>query len=402
MAVQTQCGINIDPSNERGRPSVQDLQDLGASWVRFVLKVKDGSPEALKSAFQSSIYGDYVSALHDAGIHILMLINNETVPGWPLGNLDPNAEDWQAYLARYEDRCKQIAQHYRGQVAAFQIWNEPDYAAPNAGYNPTLSPEVFGQMLKRSYAAIKGIDPGIQVVTGGLVSGNPVWLERVKASTGNKLYVDAVAVHPYGQRPATDWPWSGWGFGTLKGLLQEYFKRCQPLPVWVSEIGTDDLHCQGEFPERAYDTLSRILGAATVPVAIWFCWSDGMVQPFGLWDEAGHRKAAYASFLKYAKPPAGAPRRERAAKPAGGAQARLHATLRKAAARRRVVALDPSNALQSAILADGFVPNSAECGVEVGGVHYRVQRADDPRTGKARTYYAKGPSGVPITFVEQL
>ena len=66
-----------------------------------------------------------------------------------------------------------------------------------------------------------------------------------------------------------------------------------------------------------------------------------------------------------------------------------------------MIALDADDPLQSAILADGFVPNSAEFGVEQGGMHYRAQRAADPRTGMQRIYFAQGPAWNPITFVEQ-
>jgi hypothetical protein len=401
MAERTQCGINIDPSNAHGRPSVKDLQGLGATWVRFVLKVNGASPEALESAFRSEIYQQYTTALREGGIQILMILNNETVPDWPTHTPDANAPAWKEYLYRYEDRCRRIANHYQGQVAAFQIWNEPDFAAPRPDYDPTIPPGVFGQMLKRSYTAIKDVSADLRVITGGLVSGNAVWLEWVKGATENRLYADAIAVHPYGQRPAPDWPWPSWGFGTLKGLLQEYYKRSQPVPIWISELGTDDLNCQGGFPERAYDTLSRGMGRV-VPVAFWFCWSDGMVSPFGLRDEGGKAKEAYRSYQKYAQSPANAPISPTFQPDAAAVmRSRLHGSLVRAAARYRVMTLDTDNPLQNAILADGFVPNSAEFGVEQNGIHYRVQRAADPHTGKLRMYYARGPVGNPITFVEQ-
>jgi hypothetical protein len=409
MAQRTQCGINIDPTNAKGIPSVGQLQEVSARWVRFVLKVSGESVEALEAAFRRDIYREYISTLAAAGIRIMLVINNETVPTWPVDNMDANAPEWAAYLARYEERCRSIARHYAGQVAAYQIWNEPDYAAPHPGYNPVLAPAVFGQMLKRAYTAIKEADPQAQVITAGLVSGNPVWLEWVKAATGNRIFADAVSVHPYGQRPENDWPWSGWGFGTLKGLLTEYYKRTQPIPLWISELGTSDVNVQGQFPERAYDSLNRNFGAK-VPVAFWFCWSDGMVPPFGLRDDAGNIKGAFDSYRKYAQVAgpagigAGSGEEEGVAAPAAAADsadADLRNTLLKAAAKRRVIAPETRDPLTAAILADGFVPNSAPFGIELDGVHYRGQRADDPQTGRFRMYYAQGPSGQHVTYVEQ-
>ena len=33
-----------------------------------------------------------------------------------------------------------------------------------------------------------------------------------------------------------------------------------------------------------------------VPVVFWFCWSDGMVPPFGLLDANGNPKPAYQRY----------------------------------------------------------------------------------------------------------
>ena len=396
MTARIKSGLNIDPANqEHGKPSPKDLQDLGASWVRFVFKVRKGSPEALKAAFNA--YDGYISALKDEGIEILLILNNESVPNWPVDR--PNADDaaWQAYRPRFAESCEKIARHYQGKVNAYQIWNEPDFHAPRPDYNPTLSPAVFGQMLKLSHAAIKGVNPEIGVVIGGLASGQPHWLDWVKAASDNKLYADAVGVHPYGRRPTPDWPTPDWGgLGPMKDLLQAYADRARPLPLWISEMGTEDGHYQGEFPEKAYDALNRTL-AGDAPLAFWFCWSDGMVNGFGLRDKSGKKKKAYDSYQRFARQAT----REAAAKSTVEAQPRLRTALLKEAARRHLLTLDTNTALAGRIIADGFMPNSAEFGLEIAGVHYRAQRADDPATGKTRIYYARGPRWQPVGFVER-
>jgi len=254
-------------------------------------------------------------------------------------------------------------------------------------------------MLKAAQPAIKTVNPQAKVVTAGLVSGNPFWLDRAKAATENKIFADAVSVHPYGQRPENDWPLPNWGFGTLTGLLGEYLKRSQPIPLWISELGTDDVNAQKQFPERAYASLNKNM-PGKVQIAFWFCWSDGMVPPFGLRDAGGSNKEAFSSYVKFAKAagPAGlalAPAADDAPPPG------LRRALLKAAARRRVIAPDLRDPLSAAILADNFIPNSAPFGLELDGVHYRGQRADDPKTGRSRLYCAQGPSGAEVTYVER-
>ena len=38
MSRRIHCGINIDPLNMYGNPAPPELQDLGATWVRFTFK----------------------------------------------------------------------------------------------------------------------------------------------------------------------------------------------------------------------------------------------------------------------------------------------------------------------------------------------------------------------------
>lgn len=299
-------GINIDPRNPMGWPSVPELQELGVEWVRLVFK--NGSDDQLASDF--TFFDSVIRPYRQAGIGVLLVLNNESCPGKPLMEEHGNNEDawqrlpvWRGYLDKFRTRCRQIAQHY-GSDVAYQIWNEPDHHSENQHYRPTLRPLIYGVMLREVYAAIKEVSSAT-VITGGLMSGDPGYVSRVMAAAGNTLPADAVAVHPYGQRPSPDWPHSHWGFGNLTELIARYHTAAGK-PVWITEIGTNDLAVQPEFPQRAFAALQQH-AASTVPVTIWFCWSDGMVPSFGLVDGAGAKKSAYFSFQSSAS--------ERAAQP---------------------------------------------------------------------------------------
>lgn len=98
MARRIHCGINIDPANEFGSPSTQQLQELGATWVRFTFK--DHSDEPQPSSFP--LYDGVVQALHQAGIRILMILCYETYPGMPRRD-DPEAT-WDAYIHGFVER----------------------------------------------------------------------------------------------------------------------------------------------------------------------------------------------------------------------------------------------------------------------------------------------------------
>ena len=300
MIRRIHCGINIDPANELARPSVQEIQDLGATWVRFVFKDDGDEPQPTRFPF----YDDQVWRLNQASINILMILNNETYPGKPASEADDAI--WDAYIAKLVNRCRQIAQHYGPQVQAYQIWNEPDFLEPQPGYDPSMPAEVFGRLLRAAFTAIKEVSSAT-VVMGGLSAGHRVYLDRARASTGGVLYADAVGVHTYGRRPTQDWPppeeGKPWGFGVLGDLIQHYYDAAR-IPIWITEMGTRDLDVQDEFPERTFGAVNQDL-VETAPYVFWFCWSDSMESPFGLVNLAGEKKASYTSFQRFALLPFG-------------------------------------------------------------------------------------------------
>jgi hypothetical protein len=57
--------------------------------------------------------------------------------------------------------------------------------------------------------------------------------------------------------------------------------------------------------------------------------------------------------------------------------------------KKQVIQFNPSAALQRAILADGFVPNSPEYDVTWQGVTYRAQRSESLASGEVRIYYCQ-------------
>ena len=64
MARRIDCGINIDPANPHGNPSAQEIQDLGATWVRFTFKDDSSGPQPSSLGH----YDDVMRGLDAAGI----------------------------------------------------------------------------------------------------------------------------------------------------------------------------------------------------------------------------------------------------------------------------------------------------------------------------------------------
>jgi len=333
-------GLNIDIGNLRGNPTISELHEtLKTQTVRYTYR--DGSSGNTPDGNQLNLYRQKISALAEVGVSSLLILTNESLPGNPASSASDG--EWDSYIARLAGRAKQLAEAFKQWKPAFQIWNEPDYLEPHPGYDPTLRPTVFAKMLRACYQAIKAADVNLVVVTGGLNSGQPSWLQQVITTVGN-LYADAVAIHPYGQRPEPNWPDSSWGFGYIGDLIGAY-QQVTSTPLWITEIGvntggavtsltgnqrrhlllpppssasqeeadsegslaedslveTASNQLQGDYLSRFYTIMIQRY-ANVVQRVYWFCYADGMVPPFGLLDINGTPKPAYTAFRNLARP----------------------------------------------------------------------------------------------------
>lgn len=283
-------GLNIDPRNSRGNPSVSELQAMGVVWVRFTFKDNDcDSP--LDTAF--SFYDPYIRRLNEADIDSLLILNYETCPGKPA--YEAHETVWRAYSSRFGQRSQQIAAHYGDQIRAYQIWNEPDFTTAVPEYDPRVLPQLFAPLMAETYQRIKSVSEAT-VVMGGLNSSDPNWLIRVQGAQSGLLSTDVVGLHVYGQRPQPDWPSRAWGFGEAADMIQRY-RRVTDKPLWITEVGvhTDDTPLQADYMARFYSSmLARF--PDDVERIFWFAYSDGMVSPFGLLDPFERRKPAYHAY----------------------------------------------------------------------------------------------------------
>jgi hypothetical protein len=287
--------LNIDPNNPAGNPDPAELRDLGVEMVRYTFY--DGSGGEQVDSARIDFYRQKAKGYRDAGIGSLIILTYDTYPGKP-----PFADNWDNYIARFAQRAGQIAQQLAPYKPAYQIWNEPDHDRKNIGtsYDPCLREEVFGQMLRRTRDAIKAADPKAVIVTGGLASGNPAWLTAVIKAVGGDLPADVVAFHPYAQRPERDWPRPDWAAGYIGDLVDGYYKAGRKKTLWISEMGSKPNEVGGdegsaEFLRRYYRAIITRFGDK-VEELFWFCYSDGMVSPFGLKDGNGNPKPAYNAF----------------------------------------------------------------------------------------------------------
>lgn len=149
-------------------------------------------------------------------------------------------------------------------VKFWQIGNEPDHVSPSSW---TLSQADYSDLID----VCKSVLASKVLIGAGLVSGDSEWLKGVPSAK----FLDAIAVHPYGQKPDS---WTEeWGFGYASDLINTY--KQYDKPIWVTEFGWDSDNQQ----ERAgyHAEMLRSLAKVGVAVALQFAFTDD-VPGFGL------------------------------------------------------------------------------------------------------------------------
>ncbi len=151
----------------------------------------------------------------------------------------------------FSDYAAAVAERYRGRVAHYQIWNEPNIY-PEWGEQP-VSPEAYTELLCVSYDAIKGVYPDAVVLAAALAPtvalterdlNDFIYLERMYRAGASECF-DVMSVQGYGL-------WSGptdrrMRPGTVNFGRNQYVRDIMVAhgdggkSIWISEMNWNAL-----------------------------------------------------------------------------------------------------------------------------------------------------------------
>ncbi|WP_345954916.1 hypothetical protein [Mucilaginibacter sp. PAMB04168] len=219
---------DIGPYNLDGINSdVDDMHDAGIHWVRMSFKVGQDMERDIDPK---------VNAAVSAGLNILM----RYMKGEPFRSYGTEAQE-----SANETFLKNVVARYKSKIKYWEIHNEPNLTNqwdlgdrvgenstdPNTPYN--LGVHKYNSHLKRSYNAIKSVDPSATVIMGGLSHWTNHYLNFYARMTADSAYAytDGINIHPYSTNAtgvmnvirATKNAASTWG--------------ASHKSVWVTEIG---------------------------------------------------------------------------------------------------------------------------------------------------------------------
>lgn len=312
------------------------IKNSGAGVIRDGIKWSE--VEKTKGVLEiPAYYDDYVNKLIDNGIQVIVQLgfHNEVMDGngglllYESDNGFPNDE---TSLKAYADYVSFVAEHFKGRIDVFEIWNEP-----NAGYYLEMAddrtPQDYVRLLKTGYDAVKNSNPQATVL-GGVVTSprNPStrnWIEDFFDNGGGE-YFDAFCVHPYRDTGfymdenekewQSDFTYNAWDFDEMISFV----KKCMTdagvgsKKIVITEVGTSSSEVTGEdfgnYTEHQQAvSLTRIAAMSQANADIdYTCFynlrersGDTYSIGYGNISYGYNGKPAYAAVVNYNKHTAG-------------------------------------------------------------------------------------------------
>lgn len=269
-------GICINPWIEGHAPTLEQLDELGVGWVRFV-------------AYGAELprLGDVLAQYKGAGLRTILVVNQETFP-------QKEDSPW-LYVERFSALFEGLVRSHGSLVDAWEVWNEPE----DRQMWKHLSEETYSHLLELCFNKAKKINSGTIILATG-------YLDFLRL---REVPRDGGAFHPYGHQ-AEGYPPT---FERYYEDLRVPFLHAD-VPLWLTEFGAslESLRGLGVEPEEAQAQYLesmvgevRRLGPEVVKVAVWFSYTDldngEEKKLYGLVDKDGNRRKAYYALAQLAR-----------------------------------------------------------------------------------------------------
>lgn len=188
----------------------------GIAWARQQFPWEEIEPA--RGEFNWEKYDGIVDLYLKNGLQIIARLDRP--PPWARTNPSgtgssgpPDDLNW------YGDFIEAFAQHYKGKIYLFQIWNEPNLA--REWNDAPINPAAYVSLLKVAFTRAKAVDPNIRILTAPLAItlGEPypkgenvyrnmndlLFLDEMYAA-GAKTYFDILSANAFGLESPPDEP----------------------------------------------------------------------------------------------------------------------------------------------------------------------------------------------------
>jgi hypothetical protein len=265
-------------------------------------------PQAL--AFTDRLMADAAAA----GIKVIATVRgtpcwDSSAPAALLAECSPThlgqANRWQPNnVGPYASFVAYLAQRYATQLAAIEVWNEPDQANELYFAGPNKAKQ-YAALLRAAYPAIKQANPNVLVLGGSLVGSNGLFL-RALYENGIKGYYDALAVHFYTLT-----------IDGLRTFRHTQLENGDTKPLWLDELGWSSCWPRRSTEQEQACVTPRIQASnirdifrslARVPylgAEVIYMLQDFPEEEFGVVTVRGTRKPSFSALAGVLSSPFG-------------------------------------------------------------------------------------------------
>ena len=265
-------------------------RDVGVKWSR------EGFSWSRIEPRPGEFHWEYFDGLLDCaqrnGISVYALVS-----GWAPWSKAYTPEGMDQYVAF----LRQLVSRYHQRIRQWEVWNEPNiffWQGPK---------ELYAELLKKSYAAVKEIDPKAQVLGISTAGLDFKFIDKVLKQGAP---FDVLTIHPY-RKQLDD---HGFISDLKKSSEQVKLADGTIRPIWLTEIGWTTHVPHHVFKQDFEPVTERVqaellarvylcaLGSDIDPRTFWYDFRDDGADPFyfehnlGTLRHDGRPKPAYLAF----------------------------------------------------------------------------------------------------------
>jgi len=263
------CGVQIHLLADDMAESLDWARGLGVGWVKQ--QVEWHTIEHGQDDLDWTLLDRVVEACDGFGFKLLLGVTH--APDWTRASeLESGPPADYAQFGRF---MEQLATRYRGRVAAYELWNEPNLAREWQG--DTLDPARFVALVAEGAKGVRAADPDALVISGapavtGINDGVEAIDDRVflrgMVEAGVARWVDGIGAHPYGFANPPDESWQSPTHVSSShnnhpsffflDTLEDYHaillaSNNADLPIWVTEFGWPSTEGIGQMDTTGWE-----------------------------------------------------------------------------------------------------------------------------------------------------
>jgi hypothetical protein len=228
-------------------------QGAGVGWIKQ--QVEWVNIEYEPGQYRWGELDEIVKKTNQQGLRLMLSVNH--APGWTrTETVEYGPPHDPAEFGRF---MGQLATRYRGRVAAYELWNEPNLR--REWHGEPLDPALFVNLIQAGSQRVREADPDAKIVSGapavtGINDGETAVDDRIylqgMVQAGVGQWVDGIGVHPYGFANPPQERWDDPSHQApshndhpsffYRDTLEDYQSILQEggidsIPLWITEFG---------------------------------------------------------------------------------------------------------------------------------------------------------------------